>query len=158
MKKGERYIVIQDIPSRHLIKTWKVNLIPVGTVFTVISIDKQHGLVRLSDADRKSTEEHFVTMPMDEFGSRLKPYGAGYVPSKTEMDVLQRIRNCKDWNWVGIFEAMIIRQCVQKQVKRKPCFTSDNYFSYTICPMCKNRVATNYCPECGQKIDWGKDK
>ena len=158
MKRGEQYIAIENIPSKHFEKTWNSDVIMVGTVFAIAHIDYKNKMVKLSDIDRKGEVEHFVKVPFEEIGSRLKPYGIEHNPSRTEADVLNKIRNCKDWKWVGIFEAMIIRQCVQKQVMKKPCYTADSSFGFVVCPICKQRVATKYCPECGQKIDWERTK
>lgn len=53
---------------------------------------------------------------------------------------------------------------LEKQVPKKPIeaisFIYDYAFDATICPTCDERVwACNiYCPDCGQRIDWGNEE
>ena len=46
-----------------------------------------------------------------------------------------------------------IIEALEKQIPKKPKVVGSD-FSYTVCPECLTRVLTNYCPNCGQKIDW----
>lgn len=55
-----------------------------------------------------------------------------------------------------IFEVM---STLKKDVPKKPFMTySKEGKSVGICSNCGNEIYTSYkyCPECGQKIDWGK--
>ena len=44
---------------------------------------------------------------------------------------------------------------LEKQIPKKPK-TDDRYVPY-ICPWCNDfvKVSHNYCPNCGQELDWG---
>lgn len=54
-------------------------------------------------------------------------------------------------------EALTIAiKALEKQVPKKPK-TDDRYVMY-ICPCCNDfiKVSQNYCPNCGQRIDFGE--
>ena len=46
-------------------------------------------------------------------------------------------------------------QALEKQIPKKPK-TDDRYVMY-ICPCCNDfiKVSHNYCPNCGQRLNWG---
>ena len=46
-----------------------------------------------------------------------------------------------------------VQIAIDKQIPQKPKVVGSD-FSYTVCPECLTRILTNYCPECGQKIEW----
>ena len=63
---------------------------------------------------------------------------------------------------------MTIKECVEKQVAKKPSFEGDGYadgqlvYDTWICPCCEKKYEVDYeeydfCPNCGQKIDWKED-
>ena len=70
-----------------------------------------------------------------------------------------------DTSWGCSFEnayGMAI-QALEKQIPKKPIYEGDGYspdgtfvFDIRICPSCCKRyeVDYDYCPNCGQKIDW----
>ena len=78
-----------------------------------------------------------------------------------------------DTSWGCSFEnayEMAI-QALEKQIPKKPTYEGDGYapdgtFVYDewICPCCENRYELyydddyDYCPNCGQKIDWSNEK
>ena len=49
-------------------------------------------------------------------------------------------------------------QALEKQIPMKPK-TDDRYVMY-ICPWCNDfiKVNHNYCPNCGQKLDWSDEE
>ena len=49
-------------------------------------------------------------------------------------------------------------QAIEKQIPKKPK-TDDRYVMY-ICPCCNDfiKVSHNYCPNCGQKLDWSDEE
>lgn len=66
-----------------------------------------------------------------------------------------------------LFLLLKAQYAMDKQVAEKPMFEGDGYsdgelVSDTwICPCCEKRFEVEYeeykyCPECGQRIDWGK--
>lgn len=61
---------------------------------------------------------------------------------------------------------MTLKEAVEKQVAKKPSFEGDGYdpdgnlvYDTWICPCCEKHYEVDYeeydyCPSCGQKIDW----
>ena len=59
---------------------------------------------------------------------------------------------------------------LEKQIPKKPTYEGDGYapdgtfvFDEWICPCCEKRYEVDYddydyCPNCGQKIDWSDEK
>ena len=49
-------------------------------------------------------------------------------------------------------------QALEKQIPKKPK-TDDRYIMY-ICPCCNDfiKVSHNYCPNCGQELDWSDEE
>ena len=57
------------------------------------------------------------------------------------------------------YEAVDIAiQALEKQIPKKP-ITDDRYIMY-ICPCCNDfiKVSHNYCPNCGQELDWSDEE
>ena len=63
---------------------------------------------------------------------------------------------------------MIVR-ALEKQIAKKPVYEGDGYadghlvYDTWICPLCEKRYEVDYddydyCPNCGQKIDWSDEK
>lgn len=51
---------------------------------------------------------------------------------------------------------MTLAEAIEKQIPKAPVY---NYFPHTgkkllCCPICDNPVESNYCADCGQRIDW----
>lgn len=46
---------------------------------------------------------------------------------------------------------------LDKQIPKECVRTKNNPINYNACPICCERVSDNYCPNCGQAIDWGVD-
>ena len=67
-------------------------------------------------------------------------------------------------------ENLIAIQALAKQISKKPIYEGDGYapdgsfvFDIWICPCCCKRYEVDYddydyCPNCGQKIDWSDKK
>lgn len=62
---------------------------------------------------------------------------------------------------ISVRNALIIAQkCVDKQIGQKPLVAEDDYgtawYSCSLCcgGLCNVRGFIDYCPNCGQKIDW----
>ena len=67
-------------------------------------------------------------------------------------------------------EILIAIQALGKQIPKKPIYEGDGYapdgsfvFDIWICPSCCKRYEVDYddydyCPNCGQKIDWSDKK
>ena len=57
------------------------------------------------------------------------------------------------------YEAVDIAiKALEKQIPKKP-ITDDRYIMY-ICPRCNDfiKVSHNYCPNCGQELDWSDEE
>lgn len=78
-----------------------------------------------------------------------------------ERDATARHKN------ISVRNALIIAQkCVDKQIGQKPTYEGDGYapdgsfvWDEWLCPCCNSRYEVDYddydyCPNCGQKIDW----
>ena len=64
----------------------------------------------------------------------------------------------------------MIVQALEKQIPKKPTYEGDGYapdgtfvFDEWICPCCGNMYEVDYddydyCPNCGQKLDWSDEK
>ena len=64
----------------------------------------------------------------------------------------------------------MIVQALEKQIPKKPTYEGDGYapdgtfvFDEWLCPCCGERYEVDYddydyCPNCGQKIDWSDEK
>ena len=67
-------------------------------------------------------------------------------------------------------ENLIAIQALGKQIPKKPIYEGDGYapdgtfvFDIWICPSCCKRYEVDYddydyCPNCGQKLDWSDEK
>ena len=60
-------------------------------------------------------------------------------------------------------------KALEKQIPKKPVYEGDGYsdghlvYDTWICPLCEKRYEADYddydyCPDCGQKIDWSDEK
>ena len=60
-------------------------------------------------------------------------------------------------------------KALEKQIPKKPVYEGDGYsdghlvYDTWICPLCEKRYEVDYddydyCPNCGQKIDWSDEK
>lgn len=56
---------------------------------------------------------------------------------------------------VEIETGITLNECVEKQRAKKPALLNPS-FSFTGCPECGTRMCSNYCPNCGQRIDWSE--
>lgn len=72
--------------------------------------------------------------------------------------------DCKEKGRASEYE-YTVQQALEKQILRKPLAEGDNESDYYLCPTCNGILADhelewgeevpNYCPKCGQKLDWG---
>ena len=70
----------------------------------------------------------------------------------------------------GIEAIQIAIQALEKQIPKKPTYEGDGYapdgtfvWDEWLCPCCGKRYEVDYddydyCPNCGQKIDWSDEK
>ena len=70
----------------------------------------------------------------------------------------------------GIEAIQIAIQALEKQIPKKPTYEGDGYapdgtfvWDEWLCPCCGKRYEVDYddydyCPNCGQKIDWSGEK
>lgn len=83
-----------------------------------------------------------------------------------DMVEVVRCKDCRYWqdnNGMGM-------EALKKQMPKKPTFEGDGYddsgniiYDTWICPCCEDRYEVdyerhNYCPTCGQAIDWSDEK
>lgn len=56
----------------------------------------------------------------------------------------------------AVDEACLVA-CValDKQIPKECVRAKSGPIDYNACPICRKHVSDNYCPNCGQKIDWG---
>lgn len=81
-------------------------------------------------------------------------------------EIAAAIKTLKEYEQIGTLEEC--RAAMQKQTEKKPNFEGDGYadgqlvYDTWICPNCEKRYEVDYeeydyCPGCGQKIDWNKE-
>ncbi len=70
----------------------------------------------------------------------------------------------------GIKKMELLADALRKQVPKKPELQGDGYdpegnlvYDMWVCPCCNKRYELEYdeycyCPNCGQRIDWGNEK
>mgnify|MGYP002731923319 CR=1 FL=1 len=67
----------------------------------------------------------------------------------------------KLWKWFtgeeGEDACLVACAALDKQIPRECVRAKSNPINYSACPICGERVSDNYCPNCGQAIDWGVD-
>ena len=88
-----------------------------------------------------------------------------------EEQVVERLKEAsyeRFWN-DGIGGELVI-QALEKQIPKKPTYEGDGYapdgtfvFDEWLCPCCGKRYEVDYddydyCPNCGQKLDWSDEK
>ena len=92
----------------------------------------------------------------------------------TVIEVVKRLhryayRTTSDGIFVEHEENLIAIQALGKQIPKKPTYEGDGYaddhlvYDTWICPCCETRYEVDYeeydyCPHCGQKIDWSDEK
>lgn len=84
---------------------------------------------------------------------------------KTAIFAMQELQEYKQ---LGTLEE--VREAVEKQRTKKPTYDGDGYapdgtfvWDEWICPKCGNRYEVDYddydyCPKCGQHIDWSEEE
>ena len=77
--------------------------------------------------------------------------------------------NCEDY-YMRLAEAKAMESALEKQIPKKPIFQGDGYapdgtFIYDewLCPGCNEMFEVDYddyqyCPTCGQAIDWSEEE
>ena len=85
--------------------------------------------------------------------------------AKTAVSAIQELQKYKQ---LGTLEE--VREAVEKQRTKKPTYDGDGYapdgtfvWDEWICPKCGNRYEVDYndydyCPKCGQHIDWSEEE
>ena len=50
-------------------------------------------------------------------------------------------------------------EALEKQLPKKPAPEEADGYMFFDCPVCKTSIQVeNYCPNCGQKIDWSEEE
>lgn len=76
--------------------------------------------------------------------------------------------SCTDTQFDYIEEIEIATKALEKQIPKKPNYEGDGYYNGQpvydtwICPCCEEMYEVDYdeydyCPNCGQKIDWSDE-
>lgn len=79
----------------------------------------------------------------------------------------EALREVQQYRAIGTLEEC--RAAVEKQTAKKPDYEGDGYadghlvYDTWICPCCGKHYEVdydnyNYCPDCGQKIDWSDEE
>ena len=99
----------------------------------------------------------------------IRPRG-GIIPQKRAeaLDVaIQALEKVQQYHAIGTPEEC--RTAREKQMPKKPTYEGDGYapdgtliYDTWICPCCDKRYEVDYddydyCPNCGQKFDWGDE-
>ena len=81
--------------------------------------------------------------------------------------ILVMVEELKQYRAIGTLEEC--RAAVEKQTARRPDYEGDGYadghlvYDTWICPCCGKHYEVdydnyNYCPDCGQKLDWSDEE
>ena len=92
---------------------------------------------------------------------RIKNALVNVITMATHSDYYKKDRDDEDID--------LIRAIVKKEIPKKPYFESDGYadgypvYDKWICPRCGHNYEVDsdkfdYCPKCGQRIDWSDEK
>lgn len=76
---------------------------------------------------------------------------------KSLEDILEQDATSRCKNISSRIALRIAQACVDKQIGQKPTYEGDGYvWDEWLCPCCNSRyeVDYDYCPNCGQKVDW----
>lgn len=72
--------------------------------------------------------------------------------------------HCEDKN-LEVLEELAERATPKKPIKKKfneakPWYCADYFVERNACPACERKMTnkSNYCPNCGQALDWGSDE
>ena len=76
--------------------------------------------------------------------------------SEEAVKVLESAKAEVEWEYpLDICVAIDVAiDAIKKRIPKKRILSDGHYLVYSRCPACKYAVNTEYCPECGQKIDW----
>lgn len=79
---------------------------------------------------------------------------------KTLIDFFKREGDSK--YHIGDFDRKLILKALEKQIPMKPGKESEDGWILLFCQRCKKNIEfgfdrPDYCPECGQAIDWGEE-
>lgn len=81
---------------------------------------------------------------------------------------ISAMQELQEYKQLGTLEE--VREAVEKQRTKKPTYDGDGYapdgtfvWDEWICPKCGNRYEVDYddydyCPKCGQHIDWSEEE
>lgn len=100
---------------------------------------------------------------------RIRPYG-GIIPQRRAeaLDVaIKALEEVQQYHQIGTVEEC--REAVEKQTAKKPDYEGDGFsdgqlvYDTWICPCCGKHYEVDcdrydYCPNCGQHIDWGDEE
>lgn len=83
-------------------------------------------------------------------------------------ELKKRIEELQEYRKIGTLEE--VREDVEKKKKKRPTYDGDGYdpdgnfiWDEWICPCCRKRYEVDYddydyCPNCGQHIDWSEEE
>ena len=65
----------------------------------------------------------------------------------------------KDAKTAAVDEACLVAcAALDKQIPKAYVMAKCDLINYSACPECNTYVNDEYCPHCGQKIDWGNEE
>lgn len=98
-----------------------------------------------------SNEEEIILIPDKETGKFIKPFCCVYYKTKEEFEFM---------------EAAVRKAKAEKTIERYTRYDINGEYDgdFCKCPNCKHEIIDgynlggdyNYCPDCGQKLDWSE--
>lgn len=99
---------------------------------------------------------------------QIEPLDRPYIIAEAERIAISALEEIQQYRALGTLEEL--RETREKQVPKRPSFEGDGYddegntiYDTWICPCCNKDYEVDYdeydyCPDCGQAIDWSDYK
>lgn len=117
---------------------------------------------------QKRAEALDVAMQALEEVQQYRTIGTPEELQDMKSNYFEALSDWRQYRKIGTLEEC--RMAVEKQIPKKPTYESDGYapdgtlvYDTWICPCCDKRYEVDYddydyCPSCGQKLDWSDEE
>lgn len=163
LKEIQKYRKIEKDLKENYHANVDIPLLMKHFIETVFKGEKHDGFCILTNEDKEEWEEYRTIGTPEELKAAMK-----YVYlAKKNGTVGQVIENCVKYEEIGTPEEC--KAATEKQTAKKPDYEGDGYsdghlvYDTWICPCCGKHYEVDYddydfCPACGQCIDWSDEE